>query len=115
MAQTKSPPAEKKAWTLTFAEYKQTPQALLVPKESVLAVSLEKETLESLLRFKIKELSALARIMDARGSGKKAVIIASILLNLAVSPRMVTYVRTSLPSYTSPTISPHNSLARNAM
>jgi len=79
MAQTKSPPAEKKAWTLTFDEYKETPPALLVPKESVLAVSLDQETLESLLRFKIKELSALARMMGARRSGKKAVIIASIL------------------------------------
>jgi len=79
MEQNKSTSDNIPAWTLTRDEYKNTAQAWRSPKESVLTRNLDLETAETLKRFRIKELSALSRVLGARRSGKKGTIIASIL------------------------------------
>ena len=79
MKQNKSTSDDIPAWTLTRDEYKNTAQAWRSPKESVLGVNLDLQTAETLKRFRIKELSALSRVLGARRSGKKGTIIASIL------------------------------------
>ncbi len=79
MEQNKSTSDDIPAWTLTRDEYKNTAQATQAPSDSVLGVNLQRETSETLKRFRIRELSAVAQIFGARRSGKKASIIGSIL------------------------------------
>lgn len=79
MATIESIQASAEAWTLTLDESLLIPQAGGVPDDRVFAVNLSQETPESLERFQLKELSALALVMGARRSGKKSVIISSII------------------------------------
>ena len=78
METSKFATAAIEAWELTRDEYKFRPQARRAEKDGVLVVDLDSETLSSMQRFSGKELSALARVIGARGKGKKEIVIQRI-------------------------------------
>ena len=98
MNKIQSAPAGAKAWQLTIDEYLQMPAATQVEKDSVFALSLDRETPESLHRFQIKELKALGLLLGSRRSGKKAAIITSIFDRYQAHKALVDETAESLQS-----------------
>lgn len=71
--------AEALPWQQTLKEYRDRPEALNVPKGSVLAVNLDQETPETLQRFSKPHLQVLAKVAGTTQTGNKQEIAERIL------------------------------------
>ncbi len=75
----RSAAAGRRPWQMTLEEFRQQPEALAVPRDSVLAVDMAKETPEALQRFSKGELQSAAIVLGVSQSGTKAEIAARLV------------------------------------